>query len=489
MNAMPLKHIAICGAGLAGTLCAAAIKSVLPDGIKLSLIDIDGSDKADVFYGTASSPTIYDFLLSIGISEAELLPQTNSTFSVGTHYINWGEAKRSWVQSFHQPLPVFEGVGFHHYLMRIRDMAPEASDLEAYIMSVHAARKGVFAHPPEDKKTPLSSLEYGYHISPEEWRLLLSRKINMSDINRVSANVEKVDRKNEKIQSITLTNGDVIKADLFVDCTGQNSVIAPSRIQSERKLKAVTSFKPQDKLDNVCRLLNDADYGWHSETSFQNGKHRLTVYNPDSEDLALTEHGQQDTAPVEATLGYLEKPWQGNCLAMGHSAAMLEALTPAPLMLLQRDILRLTELIPHTGSMGVEAQEYNRRFTEDYCHGSIFQRSLFEDSSAKETPYWKAARAIPADEKLLNKIRQFQSRGVNAQYDLEPFGKEDWTQQHFGMGRLPRRYDPLAERADARKILQTLKQMRTANEVLASKMPPHDIYMKKLLDYLRKTHG
>jgi len=130
--------------------------------------------------------------------------------------------------SFHQPLPVFEGVGFHHYLMRIRDMAPEASDLEAYIMSVHAARKGVFAHPPEDKKTPLSSLEYGYHLSPEEWRLLLSRKINMSDINRVSANVEKVDRKNEKIQSITLTNGDVIKADLFVDCTGQNSVIAHS---------------------------------------------------------------------------------------------------------------------------------------------------------------------------------------------------------------------------------------------------------------------
>jgi len=93
------------------------------------------------------------------------------------------------------------------------------------------------------------------------------------------------------------------------------------------------------------------------------------------------------------------------------------------------------------------------------------------------------------DKKLANKITQFQNRGTIVQYDLEPFGKEDWIQQHFGMGRLPQRYDPLADRANETQIVQTFEQIRAANKALAQKMPPHHIYMKKLLEYFRKKHG
>ena len=494
MNALPLKHIAICGAGLAGTLCAATLAHLLPDEIKLSFVDIPGSDETDTFFGNVTSPAIYDFLLGIGITEPELLPTTNTAFSLGTQYINWGANKRSWIQSFHKPLPIFQGVEFHQYLTRLRRIAPEAKTQnlythDRYIMSAHAARGNVFAHPPEDKKTPLHNMEYGYHFSPKDWCELLSRHLKNSRITKLNGDIRSIERTEGRISSITLSDGRSVEAELYIDCTGFKSKICHSKIQSDRHLKAASSFISEDKTGNICRQLTGTDYGWHSETSLQNGRQCLTVYDLASEKAALTAHGKQDISPVEATLGRLEQPWQGNCLAIGHSAAVLEPLTPAPMMLLQRDLERLVELIPHTENMNVEAREYNRRFTEDYSHASIFQRGFFEDESPGKSAYWKAAIIEPINQKLENKITQFHSRGTSVQYDLEPFFKEDWIQQHFGMGRTPRRYDSLADRANEQQIMQTFSQLRMANEALAMKMPPYHIYMKKLLEYFRKKNG
>ena len=488
MIAEPIKTIAICGSGLAGGLCAASLVNTLPDTIRLILIDIPDSHEADIFYGTVTSPTTYDFLLSIGITEPELLTHSNTTFSLGTRFSNWGTKNRSWMQSFHKPLPLFEGVNFHHYLTRLRNINPKAYELEPYIMSAQAAYKNVFAHPSQDNATPLSNVEYGYHFSPKEWRDLLNVKTTHSRISKMSGNIKKVQRENNRINLITLSDGTNVQADLFIDCSGLNSKLSSSKIQSGRQLKAVESFKPRDKMLNVTRFLENTNYGWRAETAFQDKRHSLLIYDLNSEEDALSAHDNANQQPVEASMGHVEQPWQGNCLSFGHSAAILEPLTPAPIMLLQRDIERLTELIPHSKDMTVEAQEYNRRFTEDYLHASLFQRGLFEDESQKKNAYWDAATAGTAHPRLVTKITQFQSRGANVQYDLEPFGLEDWTQQHFGLGRLPSRYDPLADRADEHQIIQRLQQMRTAHLKLTQKMPPHHIYMKKLLEYFRKKY-
>lgn len=488
MIAESIKTIAICGSGLAGVLCAAALANSLPDTIKLILIDMPGSDETDIFYGTVTSPTTYDFLLSIGITEPELLPNTKTTFSLGTRFSNWGKNKRSWIQSFHKPLPLFDGVNFHHYLTRLRNINPESYELEPYIMSAQAAYKNVFAHPSQDKATPLSNVEYGYHFLPKEWREFLNIKITHSRVKKMSGDIKKVQRENNRISLISLSDGKTIEADLFIDCSGLNPKLGKSNIQSKRRLKALESFKPQDKILSSARFLESTDYGWRAETAFQDRLHSLSIFDPSSEEDALSACDEVGEQPIEAPMGYVEKPWQGNCLSLGHKAAILEPLTPAPIMLLQRDIERLIELIPHSKDMTVEAQEYNRRFSEDYLHASLFQRGLFEDESRKKNAYSNAATADIAHPKLVTKITQFHSRGANVQYDLEPFGIEDWTQQHFGMGRLPSRYDPLADRADEHQITQTLQQMRTAHQGLIQKMPPHHIYMKKLLEYFRKKY-
>lgn len=489
MSDKRIKHIAIFGAGLAGTLCALALANALEEDVDLTLVDTPGADEVDIFYGTATGPTIYEHLLNIGVTEPDLLPNTHTTFSVGTHYLNWGKAKRSWIQSLHKPLPIFHGVEFHHYLTRLSKVAPEAAKLELYIMSAHAAAKGVFAHPPEDKRTPLSNMEYGYHFSPHEWRSFLDQKIEASRINRQSGEIDNIEREHSQISAITLMDNKRIEAELYIDCTGPNSKITQDKTPRGRELRVLSSFKVQDGINSSSRRVTGTNYGWYSETNFRNGKQRHTFYDPTSEHLAIDAHGETDVPPIGVTLGYLSEPWLNNCLALGHSAAILEPLTPAPMTLLQRDIERLTELIPNSEDMSVEAREYNRRFSDDYAHGTMFQRGFFVDNSDEKSAYWMSAANDVLSPKLENKITQFSNRGAIVQFDLEPFSKEDWVQQHLGMGRLPRRYDPLADKTSEQDILHIFNQIRAANEALVVKMPPHDIYMKKLLEYFRKKYG
>lgn len=487
----PLKTIAVFGNGLAGQFCVAKLARDLPDGIDLIYVEAEKSANEDIFYGTVTSPSSYDFLLSLGITEPDLLPQTNTAFSLGTQFMNWGHEKAQWIQSFHRPLPIFNGVGFQHYLTRLRTSAPEMADINAYIISVQSAMKGVFAHPPEGQKTPLAEMEYGYQFLPSAWHAFLAQKLQNSRVKCVTADVTSVDRDGDDIRLVTLSDGTNVKAGVFIDCLGPASKLKSEKtVQTAgRHLKAISRHTSTGKLGAVCRTLTGTDFGWTAETPLQDGLHCLTVFDPSSEPDAMADHGPSETAPVEMEIGYVATPWVGNCLTLGLGAAALEPLTPAPMMLLERDIDRLTELIPVDQNMKIEAREYNRRFSDDYGHADIFHRALFPLSSNTQAPYQTAACAAPIPQNLSDKIEQFQSRGVLIQYDYEPFSRNDWAMLHLGMGRNPQRYDPLADRVSESQLKTKLTQMSGAIDAMTAKMPPHHIYMSGLLRYLKEQHG
>jgi tryptophan halogenase len=374
----------------------------------------------------------------------------------------------------------------------LKQSDPDLSEIEPYIMAVQASEKGVFAHPPEGKNIPLADVEYGYHFLPGVWCKFVTSHLVKTTINWIKADIGTIEQSENEIHSISLSNGEKIKADFIIDALGAASKlkIADAQFQSSgRTVKAIGSFDEMKPLQGVCRVLSGTEYGWQAETPLQNGLHRLTVFDPESEDEAMEAHGAASTSPDTAELGRVETPWVGNCLTLGHGAAILEPLSPAPILLLQNDIDRLAELIPVTTDMKIESREYNRRFQSDYEHADLFSRAFFTSTKNAETPYWRAAIKVPTPDKLRDKILQFNSRGVHVQYDYEPFSTQDWAMQHFGMGRCPERYDPLADHIPGDQLKQRLLQMKTAVNMMAKKMPPHPVYMSGLLKYLKDKHG
>jgi len=186
MPSIDVKTITIFGNGLAGILCAAKLVRVLPDEIKLTYVEASTSNKTDIFYGTTTSPSFYEFLLQLDITEPFLLQNTNTSFSLGTQYKNWGSKHANWTHSFNRPLPVFNGVNFHHYLTRLKLTSPDLSDISSFVMAVQAAQQGVFAHPPNGQNIPLADVEYGYHISPNSCRESLKNRLKKTPISWIT---------------------------------------------------------------------------------------------------------------------------------------------------------------------------------------------------------------------------------------------------------------------------------------------------------------
>ena len=214
----------------------------------------------------------------------------------------------------------------------------------------------------------------------------------------------------------------------------------------------------------------------------------MTVYAPQSEEVARKVHPQGEAVQCNMALGRRKKAWSGNCVAIGHAAAIVEPTSPAPLMLLQMDIDRLVGLIPVTEACDIEAQIFNEGFQTDVENIELFNNALFQLEGLAETEYWSAAKSNSSSARLNRKLEQFAHRGLLVSYDLEPFNDEDWTILHHGIGRTPRRRDAVAKLSNVDKIDRDLKNKAKAIQTIVAKMPPHHIYLAKFLNYLERNH-
>jgi tryptophan halogenase len=485
-------HITIYGSSLAAFMCALALEKSVGKVNKLSLIVPSQACASDVLLGGMNGPQAYEFFRTIGISEPELMLHTNTSFSLGAHYQHWTSKKLSWVQTYNLPLSIIEGIELHQLLLKSK------LALQDYLVGAQAALKGRFAHPPESQtEHPLSRAEYGYHIDHQSLRELLLAKLSHSTIKLVNADVKRINRQSRGIQSLILNDDTEHLADLFIDATGTDasllSNISPDRVPDfnvTAKKHIEFESMPMTKAPSPCANLSGKQTQWYMEVPLKNKIHKLSVSEK------TNQHSDSNNAlknTITVDFGSREQAWVGNCLAIGHASAVLSPHSSAPYRLLMLDIQRLLSLIPINEDMSMESKEYNRRFTQDLLHASVFSDALFDvrqalDSKVTPSKAWHEEMSFDNQiSALLNrKIEQFLNRGLLVNYDLEPFNKEDWTILHMGMQRTPRFIDNLAHNTDENMYLPVLSKIKTAIDGVTSKMPPCHIYTQKFIEYLKK---
>ncbi len=478
----PMTRIAIIGAGLAGQICAAALRANLPSAIDIKWLDTGRDQDSDIFYGHTTPPESYGFNLAACVNEPDLVLNSDTSFSLGTQFTAWSPQNLEWVQCSHLPLPVMDSVPFHHHLARL-----DIDNIEPFLMPSIMARNGRFAHPPPNTDTPLSRAEYGYQIDPFTYGRVFQEAATQHGLVLTNSAIEAVCVKDGHIRSIALKNGEKLTADLFIDCTGPKASLLHalgSAYQGKRALFGASSYQAQSVLGFSCRHIHGTDYGWVSESALQGRRINMSVSAPEDKAAARAAHNGAVTTEADVMLGRRDAPWLGNCVGIGHAAAILEPISTAPIRALQRDIERLLRLIPVSADMSVERREYNRLFDDDISHMHMFNRSFFPPGETTPSLYWKQASEQPLGEKLTRKLTLFEDRGVLVTYDLEPFNEQDWTILHFGMRRTAGRYDRVADRYEKRDLERYLNTMSQAIKTLAAKIPPHHIYMQGLRKHL-----
>lgn len=466
--------IVVCGGGLAGSLAALALANALSPDVRIVHVSDSGEPADDFLYGSATAPDCHNFLHALGLDERTLLLESNTAFSYGTDFRQWA-APEPWMLCHHAPFPAPDGIPLRHFLTRT------GAALAPLLISAQAAALGRFAHPPENPQHPLSRAEYGYQFVPDEWAELADRLAAGSRIERIREDLASVERHGDLIRAVRTATGKSVCGDLFIDASGQDRhVLGPlsSQFRTTRRIRARVERSATPHLGAPCRMVEATASGWSATTQLQDSQLKIHIDASSDDDRA------PESLPF--SLGRLDEAWVGNCVGVGHAAWAVEPLTPAPMMLLQRDIERLLELVPASKNMAVERREYNRRFNNDLKHVGLFHDALYRPGSPHVGAFAPPDLANSPPEALQRKITQFENRGALVSYDLDPFNEEDWTQNHIGMGRSPRRHDRQLDAISLEQAEQTLATLRTSVEQVASRMPPHHVYLARFKAYLEK---
>lgn len=465
------KTIIVCGDGLAGLMTTLALTRSLGDTHRIVLI-AEPEPLQRVVYGSTTAPAAYDFLRMLGLNEPSLFMGTSTSFAWGTEYNNWPGATTKWVQCHHQPFPILAGVPLQHHLTRNKRA------LSPLLIGAVASTKGKFAHPPEDKAHPLSRAEYGYQFSALEWSHLIRTALSGVRAEIVNEKIASVEAEDGEISGLVLNSGETVSGDLYLDCTGvDRKLFSALGVPFEQSRELLIQSREQQVrgLGPPYRVVEANASGWRSQTHLQNSVLQLSVTDAQSAD-------EGDAYPV----GRVQDGWTGNCIALGASAASQEPLTSGPMVMLQRDIERLLDLIPTGSDTTVERKEFNRRFNDDVAHAAMFTDAFYQGVSESHDRFWQAAHEAAQSAKLNRKTTQFKSRGVLAKFDLEPFNDEDWIVLHYGLGHQAKRYDLQAENASKSDIDQQLNSMTIAIEQTVTRMPPHEVYVNNMKRYFEK---
>ncbi|MEP1446135.1 MAG: tryptophan 7-halogenase [Paraglaciecola sp.] len=462
----------VLGNTLAASMTVLALSKTLPKNTKIIWVKPITSCPSEVLYGGITSPEAYQFNLLLGITEPQLILETDTTFSFGTHFTHWGNHNRDWMQCFHLPFAATAGVELHHFMTR------HGASLGDFLISSQAALQGTFAHPPTDNlQSPLSRAEYGYHFDPAQWSGMFAKQIDMNRIDVIDADTIKINQSLNHIDYVQLKDGTKLEADLYIDCSGTSSQLLGSLendFVQQRTVNITKETQTTSATGPACRLISGSESGWRSVTPLRAQNQIVSLFESSIEN-------QQEGCQL-ITLGHRKEAWKGNCLGIGHAAYALEPITPAAYILLKKDIERFLELLPVNYETQIERQEYNRRYQDDITHAELFHQAIY--AGQREVGY-------PDSEKLDRKLSQYLHRGIVANYDFEPFNQQDWSILHAGLGRIPKRYDRMAEQVDFEQTQKNLDRMRAGIAHLAASMPAHHLYLEKFTTYLRNSekHG
>lgn len=465
MNKHTLKIVLI-GSGYAANWCALALYHSFGNNIDVTMLHATKTQVSRAVYGNFTSPAAYEQNRLLGVSEAEMMVKTSTSFCFAAQYKRWGDTKRTWMQCFHQPFISHSGTDFHHHITR------DKRTLSDYLISAKAAELGRFAHPPvDDRRSALSRAEYAYQFNSKEWASLYEQKITKLPIRHIDFEQIEVVSENAQIEHIMLDKKNIVQADLYIDTSELDRTLLSALTNDFEHLRTVDYVEEHNDESgplNSYVSISDNKNTWTSKAHLRDKKSTIRVSEIDgvNEDLNCLQ------------LGFHRQAWVGNCVALGNSAYVVEPFSHAPYTLLQRDIERLIELLPLRSDMSLEQKEFNRRYSNDVQHAQLFHHAMSIERPAVE---------YPNNEKLRRKIEQFIHRGVVVKYDLEPFNTEEWLILHYGMGRIPNDYNRLIDKDNQYDSTQALDNMKRGVAHLASKMPPHGLYLEKFIEHIKSN--
>ena len=451
------QNIVIVGGGTAGWMAANMLQQQLgSSGFNCSLIE--SPDIPTIGVGEGSTPQLKSFFSALGITESQWMPQCHATYKNGISFKNWSVDKdhREYFHPFPSAVDQHTARGFLQHCIAKQQGRNVDTQPDRFFLAAQLAKQ----NRSPILKTGAVGVSYGYHFDSVLLGKYLQKLAVKQGVQHIKSTVVGIKlHLNGDIKSLQLADGQVIEAELFVDCSGFKALLIQQTLGTE-----FISYRSQLFNDSAIALPSTQltpltsqtvatalNHGWAWQIPLSNRTGNGYVYSSDycSAEQAETELRQKLNMinyPVAAKhlkmkVGRVALHWNNNCLAVGLSQGFIDFSTQ------------------HQAQFN---QRINARFDgiRDYivCHYKVNQRH--------DSAYWRDNRANTNMSNSLQAILECWDKGgdllaeINQQQIAGYYSAVSWYCLLAGYGRfVATQHKPTEALVNISEIERSLQQL------------------------------
>ena len=492
-----IKDIVVVGGGTAGWMTAAALCRSL--GTKNHTITVVESEQiGTVGVGEATIPPIMIYNNALGLDEVEFVKETKATFKLGIEFVNWRKKDHSYFHPFGMFGSDMDGISFMHFWLRWKKKHGNL-DYLSFNAEACAARERKFAwikNEPGPKMLP--DVNYAYHFDAILYGQFLRRFSEKYGGKRVEGKVVAVNQNSETgfIESISLENGQTIKGDLFVDCTGFKGLLIEETLKAGYlnwshwlpvdSAAAVPCESKGELLPYTRSIAKDSGWQWRIPLQHRTGNGYVYSSQYCSDDEAknvlldgLDGEPLADVKLLKFVTGVRKQAWVKNCIAIGLSSGFLEPLESTSIHLIQRAIHKLLAMFPTNEIDPHLVNKFNQQMFNEYNEVKDFLIAHYCVTEREDTPFWQYVKNMEIPDSLQERLEIFKGRGEVIVQKDELFREASWFAVLMGQGIEPQGYHPIADVISDDQLQLRLTKIRSAIMQRVKMLPLHGDFVRQ----------
>jgi tryptophan 7-halogenase len=494
----PLSRVVVLGRDADLWLCVNAISRALsPAGVRVIAIELP--TRLTPSHVSATLPPLEAFHAKLGVQEPALIRATGGSFSFGQNIVglSGGSASHRTPSFFHAwgayGAPI-DGSAFFPCWLKATRHGLNVS-FQDFCLSAVAARNGRMLLP-DEATSAFGRTDYGYHLQSMAYASHLKSTSATLGVKMYQAQSGIVERDENGLIAALIIDGSLrIEGQLFIDATGEEAILIGRSLDVPW-----TSWRPHFAVDRLLSArapaftstppfaeIRTARDGWTALHPNQVATGVLHAYSSgicgdeDALQSATATSGAQlaDVFIRSVHPGVRSNVWEGNCVAIGAAACILDPIHDVDLHVLQLGIVHLLSLFPVTDQFTAEREEYNR-VMRSFCERIRDFQCAFYALASFAGEFWQQARGQQVPQPLAHKIATFRARGEIAPMEDESFFSESWQAIFTGLGVLPESWPPTIDRIPPNRLKEEFHRTLEFIKGKVLEQPTHDGYLDSI---------
>lgn len=406
-----IKQVVVAGGGTAGWITAGRIaahhNSINPNSVQVTLVESPNIPIIGVGEGTW--PTMRNTLIKLGISETDFIRECDASFKQGAKFAKWVTGKED--DFYYHPLMLPQGFGKGN-------LAPywQSSQMPQSFSAAVCLQEAVCEHglaPKTIQTAEFGSVaNYAYHLDAGKFAAMLQKHCTQRlGVKHVLADIDTIEQTERgDVSALVTQQAGRVTGDLFVDCTGFQSLLLGKHLQVpfvdrsdvlfiDTAIAVQVPYETTDAAISSHTISTAQSAGWIWDIGLQSRRGVGHVYSSahtteEQAIQALEEYiGPKfktlSTRKIPIQCGHRKTFWEKNVVGVGLAAGFLEPLEASALVLVEMSAAMIAEQLPACRDvMGVVAKRFNDNFLYRWDRIVDFLKLHYLLSKRTDTPFW-----------------------------------------------------------------------------------------------------